>query len=47
MVHPVTTELLFILAEDKISKNEEPLKNFDGPVYLRASEAEVKLNEAK
>lgn len=46
-VHTVTTETLFILAEEKISKDEPPLKDFDGPVYLRASEAEVKLNESK
>ena len=32
--HPVTEEL--------IEKKAEPLKDFDGPVYLRASEAELK-----
>ena len=40
----LTTEALFAIAEDCINKKEPPLKDFDGPVYLRASEAEIKLN---
>lgn len=40
----MTTEPLFALAEKKIEKKEPPMKDFDGPVYLRASEAEIKLN---
>ena len=40
----MTTDALFALTEEKIQKKEPPLKDFDGPVYLRASEAEVKLN---
>ena len=44
-VTPVTTESLFKLAEQKISKQEPPLQEYDGPVYLRASEAEIKLNK--
>ena len=40
----MTTNALFALTEEKIQKKEPPLKDFDGPVYLRASEAEVKLN---
>ena len=31
-------------SEELIEKKAEPLKDFDGPVYLRASEAELKLN---
>lgn len=44
---PNGVESLFEIAETKIANNEEPLKDFDGPVYLRASEAELKLNENK
>ena len=32
------------ITEELINKKAEPLKDFDGPVYLRASEAELKLN---
>ena len=39
----VTTDCLFALAEKKITANLPSLKDFDGPVYLRASEAEIKL----
>lgn len=39
-----TTDQLFKILEEKIKKNEPPLNDYDGPVYLRASEAEVKLN---
>ncbi len=35
---------LFECAENKISHGEAPMKDFEGPIYLRASEAEVKLN---
>lgn len=41
----VTTESLFTLAETMISKGIQPLQNYDGPVYLRASEAEIKLQQ--
>ena len=44
-VTAVTTELLFKLAELKISTKEPALQEYDGPVYLRASEAEIKLNK--
>ncbi len=37
-------ESLFILAEEKIAKNEPPLSDYDGPQYYRASEAELKHN---
>ncbi|MBO4532610.1 MAG: tRNA (adenosine(37)-N6)-threonylcarbamoyltransferase complex dimerization subunit type 1 TsaB [Treponema sp.] len=43
-VPPVTTDCLFALAEKKITAKLPPLKDFDGPVYLRASEAEIKLS---
>ena len=39
----VTTDSLFTLAEQRISQNIPPLKDFDGPLYLRASEAETHL----
>lgn len=39
----VTTDALFALAEEKIARGEEPLKDYDGPRYLRASEAEEHL----
>ena len=39
----VTTDSLFALTEKKIPAKLPPLKDFDGPVYLRASEAEIKL----
>ncbi len=39
-----TAEALILMTEELIKKKAEPLKDFDGPVYLRASEAELKLN---
>jgi tRNA threonylcarbamoyladenosine biosynthesis protein TsaB len=39
----VTTNALFTLAEQHIAQNIPPLKDFDGPLYLRASEAETHL----
>ena len=39
-------EILLSMAEKKISAGEAPLNDYDGPFYLRASEAEVKKNEA-
>ena len=44
-VTAVTTESLFALAEQKKSIGISPLEDYDGPVYLRASEAEIKLNK--
>jgi tRNA threonylcarbamoyladenosine biosynthesis protein TsaB len=41
-----TAEALITITEELIEKKAEPLKDFDGPVYLRASEAELKLNAA-
>ena len=40
----VTEEALFSIAEDMISKNQPGIKDFDGPLYLRASEAEIVKN---
>lgn len=42
---PNGVEALFAITEAKITAGEAPLKDFDGPVYLRASEAEIKLNQ--
>ncbi len=44
-VSPVTTESLFALAEKMIKEGKAPLQEYDGPVYLRASEAEIKLKQ--
>ena len=44
-VSPVTTESLFALAERMISQGKAGLQEYDGPVYLRASEAEIKLKQ--
>ncbi len=44
-VSPVTTESLFALAEEMIKEGKAPLQEYDGPVYLRASEAEIKLKQ--
>ena len=43
-VTSVTTDSLFKLAEQKKSAGISPLQDYDGPVYLRASEAEIKLS---
>jgi tRNA threonylcarbamoyladenosine biosynthesis protein TsaB len=40
---PLSTESLFCLAAEKIMQKQEPLKDFDGPGYLRKSEAELSL----
>ena len=39
-----TAEQLFLIAEKMQAEGKEPLNDYDGPVYLRASEAEVKHN---
>ncbi len=44
-VTSVTTDSLFTLAENKKTAGFLPLQEYDGPVYLRASEAEIKLNQ--
>ena len=40
---PLCTESLFTIAEKMIEQKKEPLADYDGPVYLRKSEAEIKL----
>ena len=42
-VTTVTTQALFALAEKNKTAGISPLQDYDGPVYLRASEAEIKL----
>ena len=39
----ITTDSLFTLAEEKIAKGEKGSEDYDGPIYLRASEAEENL----
>ncbi|MBQ7753987.1 MAG: tRNA (adenosine(37)-N6)-threonylcarbamoyltransferase complex dimerization subunit type 1 TsaB, partial [Treponema sp.] len=46
-VQPLSVESMFQLAEKMIADGEKPLADYDGPVYLRASEAEVKLTQNK
>lgn len=41
----LTTEALIKITEEMIEKGEKPLQDYDGPVYLRASEAELALNK--
>lgn len=43
----ITSEALFQIAEDMIAKKMPSLNEYDGPIYLRASEAEIKLSENK
>lgn len=40
-----TCDSLFKISEKNIADKIPPLKDFDGPVYLRASEAEIKLEK--
>ena len=40
---PNATESLFAIAEEMIEQKKEPLKDYDGPIYLRKSEAEIAL----
>ncbi len=44
-VTSVTTESLFKLAESQKEAGTPPLQDYDGPIYLRASEAEIKLKQ--
>ena len=44
-VQPLSAESMFQITEKMISEGEKPLADYDGPVYLRASEAEVKLSQ--
>ena len=40
---PVPSDSLFTIAESMIEQKKEPLADYEGPVYLRKSEAEIKL----
>lgn len=44
-VPSVNTDSLFALAEKMISEGKASLQEYEGPVYLRASEAEIKLKQ--
>jgi len=44
---PLPTESLYEIAEKMIEEKKEPLQDYDGPVYLRKSEAEIKLESEK
>lgn len=41
--HPLPTDSLFSIAETMIDEKKAPLADYDGPVYIRKSEAEIKL----
>lgn len=43
---PCPTDSLFTIAEKMIEEKKEPLADYDGPVYLRKSEAEIKLEQS-
>ena len=40
-----TTDSLFAIAEEMIANNEQPIQDYDGPFYIRKSEAEEKLSQ--
>lgn len=42
---PLATESLFEIAEAMIEQKKSPLADYDGPVYLRKSEAELSLGK--
>ncbi|MBQ0051730.1 MAG: tRNA (adenosine(37)-N6)-threonylcarbamoyltransferase complex dimerization subunit type 1 TsaB [Treponema sp.] len=42
---PLATDSLFSIAESFIEQKKEPLADYDGPVYLRKSEAEIALEK--
>lgn len=43
---PLPADALFEIAEETLAQKKEPLADYDGPVYLRKSEAEIKLENA-
>lgn len=45
LAQPLSTDSLFILAEKMIEQKKEPLADYDGPLYLRKSEAELSLEK--
>lgn len=46
-VQPLAVESLYKIAEENIANNIPPLQDYDGPLYLRESEAEIKAKEGK
>ena len=42
-----TTESLFLIAEEQIRNKVSPLQDYDGPLYVRKSEAEIVLEKSK
>jgi len=46
-VQSISAEGMFAIAEKMISDNIPSMEDYDGPVYLRASEAEIKLSETQ
>ncbi|MCR4822791.1 MAG: tRNA (adenosine(37)-N6)-threonylcarbamoyltransferase complex dimerization subunit type 1 TsaB [Treponema sp.] len=42
---PSPSQALFDLSEEMIEQKKEPLADYDGPIYLRKSEAEIKLEK--
>ena len=40
-------ESMFVIAEAKIKNKEPPLEDYDGPLYIRKSEAEIVLEKKK
>ncbi len=44
---PLPTDSLFSIAETMIDEKKAPLTDYDGPVYIRKSEAEIKLENQK
>lgn len=44
---PPATDALFAITEKMISNGEAPLAEYDGPVYLRVSEAEENISKTK
>lgn len=44
---PLSTQAIFAIAENMIEQKKEPLADYDGPVYLRKSEAEIALESKK
>lgn len=42
---PNATDSLFDMTKQMIEQKKEPLKDYDGPIYLRKSEAEIALDK--
>ena len=44
---PISSDSLFAIAEKMIEEKKLPIADYDGPVYLRKSEAEIRLETNK